>query len=78
MELRALMSANDASTAWDLRVYIRENLLKFIKENYPGSLPQTRLILKENRPPEEGPSSALQKLIPWEKFIAVSIRARCE
>ena len=59
MELRALMSAIDASTAWDLRVYIRENLLKFIKENYPESLPQTRLLLKENHPPEEGPSSPL-------------------
>lgn len=50
MELRALMSAKDAPTAWDLRVYARENLLKFIKENYPGSLPQTRLEVKEGLP----------------------------
>ena len=59
MQLRALMSASDASTAWDLRVLIRENLLKFIKENYPESLPQTRVSLKENHPPAEGPSGAL-------------------
>ncbi|MGB7784975.1 MAG: mechanosensitive ion channel domain-containing protein [Salinimicrobium sp.] len=60
MQLRALMSASDASIAWDLRVFIREHLLKFIKENYPGSLPQTRIFLKENRPPQEGPSGALR------------------
>ncbi|MGB7841577.1 MAG: mechanosensitive ion channel domain-containing protein [Salinimicrobium sp.] len=59
MQLRALMSASDATTAWDLRVFIRENLLKFIKENYPESLPQTRVFLKENHPPAEGPSGAL-------------------
>lgn len=59
MELRALMSARDASIAWELRVFIRENLLKFIKENHPESLPQTRVSLKENHPPAEGPSGAL-------------------
>ena len=60
MQLRALMSASDASTAWDLRVLIRENLLKFIKENYPESLPQTRVSLKENHPPAEGPSGVFR------------------
>lgn len=61
MELRALMSAKDAPTAWDLRVYARENLLKFIKENYPGSLPRTRLEIKEGLPRQEGPSNGPQK-----------------
>lgn len=51
MEMRALMSASDSPTAWDLRVYIRENLVKFIRENYPESLPQSRVIIKENHPP---------------------------
>lgn len=58
MQLRALMSARDSSTAWELRVFIRENLLKFIKANYPESLPKTRVFLKENHLPEEGPSGA--------------------
>lgn len=53
MELRALMSAKDAPTAWDLRVYARENLLKYIKENYPDSLPRTRLEVKEGPPRSE-------------------------
>ena len=48
MELRALVSAKDSPTAWDLRVYIREKLVEFIKENYPNSLPRSRVVLKEN------------------------------
>lgn len=52
MEMRALMSASDSPTAWDLRVYIREHLVKFIKENYPESLPQSRVVIKENHPPQ--------------------------
>jgi small-conductance mechanosensitive channel len=61
MELRALMSASDSPTAWDLRVYIRENLVKFIRENYPESLPRSRVEIKENPPPPTSPSSSLPK-----------------
>jgi len=46
VEIRALMSAKDSPTAWDLRVYIREQLIVFIKENYPESLPKSRVSLK--------------------------------
>ena len=45
MEIRALMSAADSSTAWDLRCHVREKLITFIKENYPGSLPRLRAEL---------------------------------
>ena len=43
MELRALMSAKNSSIAWDLRVYVREHLLEFLKNNYPESLPVARV-----------------------------------
>lgn len=42
IELRALMSASDASRAWSLRCEVREKLLHFIQENYPGNLPKFR------------------------------------
>ena len=42
IELRALMSASDASTAWNLRCYVRERLIEFIQKNHPDSLPQLR------------------------------------
>lgn len=49
IEIRALMSAVDSPTAWNLRVYIREHLIKFLQENYPESLPRSRVsIIKEN------------------------------
>jgi small-conductance mechanosensitive channel len=42
MELRALTSASDSSKAWDLRCYVRENLIRFLQEKYPASLPKVR------------------------------------
>ena len=45
IELRALMSASDSSRAFDLRCFVRENLVMFIQQNYPESLPRTRAII---------------------------------
>jgi small-conductance mechanosensitive channel len=45
VELRALASAADASQTWDLRCYVREQLVEFIKERFPETLPQTRINL---------------------------------
>jgi small-conductance mechanosensitive channel len=44
MELRALVSARNSSQAFDLRCYIRENLVKYIQEHNPESLPKNRYI----------------------------------
>ncbi|MEH6679688.1 MAG: mechanosensitive ion channel domain-containing protein [Sediminicola sp.] len=46
VEIRALMSAHDSPTAWDLRVLVREKLITYLQENHPESLPHTRLYLK--------------------------------
>jgi small-conductance mechanosensitive channel len=42
MELRALMSAGDSGKAWDLRCYVREQLIGFLQERHPQSLPRVR------------------------------------
>ncbi|HXA01654.1 MAG TPA: mechanosensitive ion channel domain-containing protein [Cytophagaceae bacterium] len=42
VKLRGLMSAKDASTAWDLKCLVREKLVAFLQENYPHSLPKVR------------------------------------
>jgi small-conductance mechanosensitive channel len=42
IEVRVLMSACNSSEAFDLRCYIRENLVTFIQQNYPDSLPRVR------------------------------------
>ena len=49
VEIRALMSAKDSPTAWDLRVFIREKLIEFLQKNYPESLPKTRILLQEDQ-----------------------------
>ncbi|MFW5663018.1 MAG: mechanosensitive ion channel family protein [Bacteroidota bacterium] len=48
VEVRALMSAKDSPTAWDLRVFIREKLIEFLQKNYPESLPRTRVSIEGN------------------------------
>lgn len=47
LEIRALMSAVDSPTAWDLRVLVREKLISFLQLKYPGSLPRTRIEMTD-------------------------------
>ncbi|WP_236652696.1 mechanosensitive ion channel family protein [Chitinophaga vietnamensis] len=47
VEVRTLMSAVNSGQAFDLRCYIREQMLLFIRENYPQCFPRTRAMLEE-------------------------------
>jgi small-conductance mechanosensitive channel len=42
LEVRILVSAGDAPTAWDLRCLVREKMVEFLQREYPGSLPRMR------------------------------------
>lgn len=42
MEVRILVSADDAGRAWDLRCFIREKIMAFLTEHYPEKLPCVR------------------------------------
>ncbi|MGH7581699.1 MAG: mechanosensitive ion channel family protein [Gemmatimonadales bacterium] len=65
LQIRALVSASDSSKAWDLRCLVREQLIDFLQQKYPESLPKTRIEMqggKEGRreggngnPAVEGP-----------------------
>ncbi len=44
IQLRALMSAEDASILWDLRCEVREKLLEFLQKKFPECLPRVRLV----------------------------------
>jgi len=52
MVLRALMSAIDAPSAWDLRCEVREKLIAFLRDRFPEALPRVRadLIGPDERP----------------------------
>jgi hypothetical protein len=42
MEIRLLMSAQNAPAAFDLRCYVREQMLTFLQGEHPSALPKTR------------------------------------
>lgn len=46
MTVRALVSSQDASKAWDLRCLLREGLIDYVKTNYPESLPRRRVSIQ--------------------------------
>ncbi len=46
LEVRALMSAKDSPTSWDLRVYVREKLVDYLQKNFPDCLPKTRIEMR--------------------------------
>ncbi len=55
IECRALMSAADSSSAWDLRCQVREQLLAFLQRNLPRSLPKVRAELQRTEVSQETP-----------------------
>ncbi|MBN2353195.1 MAG: mechanosensitive ion channel [Spirochaetales bacterium] len=52
VELRALVSAADSPSLWDLRCHVREELVRFLTETYPLSLPRFRAVLDKEDPHE--------------------------
>jgi small-conductance mechanosensitive channel len=60
MQLRALMSAPDASSAWNLRCEVREKLIEFIQQKYPNALPKLRAEIQESHP-QKPASGEVQK-----------------
>lgn len=43
IEIRALISAENSSNAWDLRCLVRERLIDFMQQNHPDQLPRIRV-----------------------------------
>jgi small-conductance mechanosensitive channel len=57
VELRAMMSAGDSSSAWSLRCQVRESLLSFLQKTFPESLPRVRVDLtREQGAGQPGPA----------------------
>ena len=65
IQLRALVSANSASAAWDLRCEVREKLIEFLQREYPSALPRRRyetLMELESEEPVAGSALANERL----------------
>lgn len=52
-ELRILLSSSDSSKNWDLKTDVREQLIEYINENYPGSFAYLRI--KDQPDPSDSP-----------------------
>lgn len=48
VEIRALMSAANSSDIWELRCLVREQLIEYIRKNYPGDLPKVRMEMDQS------------------------------
>jgi small-conductance mechanosensitive channel len=46
IQIRALMSARNSGDLFELRCYVREYLIKFINDNFVGSLPKNRTVIE--------------------------------
>lgn len=58
LQLRALVSAVDSGTAWNLRCHVREKLVEFLQKTYPECLPRTRADIR--KPEALAPARATQ------------------
>ena len=53
IEMRALVSAVNSAELWELRCLVREQLIEFIKRNYPGWLPKVTMEMEQQRPSDK-------------------------
>lgn len=61
VQLRALVSAADSASAWDLRCDVREHMIAYIRERHPDALPRFRAELPaagEGLEPHRAPEPA--------------------
>jgi small-conductance mechanosensitive channel len=49
MEIRMLVSAASAATAFDLRCEVREKMIAYVQQRYPGALPRLRADVRDQR-----------------------------
>lgn len=58
IEMRALMSAADSPTAWNLRCEVREKLIDFMQQRFPNGLPRVRIQMDRNSSADDRAFSA--------------------
>lgn len=57
LETRLLVSTRSSGEGWELRCHVREKMVEFLQEHYPGSLPRVRAELG-------GPAAPKQEINP--------------
>lgn len=57
MQLRGLVSADSAGSAWDLRCEVRERLLAWLQRQHPEALPRLRTEVRDIEPKRRRPAT---------------------
>ncbi len=70
--VRALMTAKDAGTAFDLRCLVREELIGFLAEHHPHALP--RVAVQQAVPAQRRPDRELQDREPEDAVPPTVVR----
>ncbi len=58
VRVRVLVSSTDAPNLWDLRCFVREELVMWIQTQLTASIPRTRVLMVEDETPDARPSVA--------------------
>lgn len=64
LTLRIVVSAENWAKAWDLRAYVRENIVAWVTANAPWAIPRERLVVEKG--PEKSPPIATEELVSRE------------
>ena len=58
VHVRILVTAVDAPTLFDLRCFVREEMIGWLQAAHPEALPRTRVLLVDGEPPRSTPDAA--------------------
>lgn len=58
MEIRCLVSSRNSSESFDLRCLVREQMIAFMRDNYPDALPHLRILSKPLQSAQESAEPA--------------------
>jgi hypothetical protein len=61
MQVRALVTARKSADLWDLRCFVREEILAFIRERQPEAFPRTRVELPAQAEPAPNGAKAQER-----------------
>jgi small-conductance mechanosensitive channel len=61
MQIRALVTARNSADLWDLRCFVREEIVAFIREHQPEAFPRTRVELPPQAEPAPNGAKALER-----------------
>lgn len=69
IEVRIIVSARDAGQAWDLRCELREQMIKYLQQQHPESLPRIRAAFASDGSGEESLDLSFKRPAPRKQDV---------